>query len=87
MLINLNLKLLATALAPRILAVMPRNQERQLQRLLLIKPRIAVRRVVGVEILVVQALTTPRALCDRIARELEVHAAQEGAVLLVDLEG
>lgn len=73
-------------LAPRILAIMPRNQKGQLERLLLIQPGIAVGRVIGVQILIVQALAAARALGDRVARELEVHAAQEGAVLLVDLE-
>jgi hypothetical protein len=65
---------------------MPRNQKRQLQRLLLIKPGIAVRRVVVAQVLIIQALATPRALRDRVARELQVHAAQEGAVLLMDFE-
>ena len=73
-------------LIPCILAIMPRNQKRQLERLLLIQPGIAVGRVIGVQILIVQALAAARALGDRVARELEVHAAQEGAVLLVDLE-
>lgn len=65
---------------------MPRNQERQLQCLLLIKPGIAVGSVIQAQVLVIKPLASTSALCDRVASKLEMHAAQEGAVLLVNLQ-
>ena len=65
---------------------MPRNQKRQLERLLLIQPRVTVRSIIQAQILLLEPLTPANALRDRIARQLEVHAAQVGVVFLVDLE-
>jgi hypothetical protein len=62
------------------------HQECQLERLLLVQPRIAIRRVVQAQILIHQSLTPSGALCDRISSKLKMHTTQEGAVLLVDLE-
>ena len=65
---------------------MPCYKKRQLQRLLLVQPRIAVCRVVQAQILVHKALASACAFRDSVSGELQMHAAQERAVLLVDLE-
>lgn len=65
---------------------MSRNQERQLQRLLLVEPRVAVGGVVQAQVLVVKPLASTGTFCDRIARKLQVHAAQERTMLLVDFQ-
>lgn len=62
------------------------DQERQLQRLLLVEPGIAVCGIVQAKILVIQPLTSTSALCDRITGKFEVHTTQKRAVLLVDLQ-
>ena len=62
------------------------DEHRELERLLVVEPRID-RRLVGArEIRVGEAASTAGALGDVLARELDVHAAQERAVRLVDLE-
>jgi hypothetical protein len=70
-----------------ILAVVTCNQESQLQCLLLVESRIAVGGVVQAQVLIVEPLAATSTFSNRIASELEVHAAQERAVLLVDLQG
>ena len=65
---------------------MARNQERQLQRLLLVEPRIAVSGIVQTQVLIIKPLASTGTFCNRIACKLEVHTAQERAVLLVDLQ-
>lgn len=65
---------------------MSRHQKRQLQRLLLIQPRIAKRRIIQAQILIYQTLASARTLRHCIARELEMHTAEEGVVVLVDFE-
>lgn len=65
---------------------MARDQEGQLESLFLVQPRIAECGVVQTKILFPESFTAAGALGHRIARQLEMHAAQEGVVLLVDLE-
>jgi hypothetical protein len=65
---------------------MSRNQERQLQRLLLVQPRVAVRGVVQAQVFVYKTFTTSSTLCDRVSGKLKMHAAQVGIVLLMDFE-
>lgn len=64
---------------------MPSNQERQLQRLLLVQSRIAERRVVQAQVFFDQTFATADALRDSIARQLKMHASKERAMQLVDL--
>ncbi|RBQ74745.1 hypothetical protein VDGD_21377 [Verticillium dahliae] len=71
---------------PPLLAVVIRNQEGQLQRLLLVQSRVAEARVVGRQIVLVEVLAAAEALGHGVARELEMHAAEEAALLLVDLQ-
>lgn len=66
---------------------MSRNQERQLQGLLLIQPRVTVGSVVQAQVLVIKTLASSSALSNVVTSKLKMHAAQEGAVLLVDLQG
>jgi len=62
------------------------NQECELESLLLIEARVTVSRVIQAEILFDEALATAHAFGDGITRKLQVHATEEGTVLLVDLE-
>lgn len=62
------------------------NQERNLQRLLLIQPRIAVCRVIEAEIFFGKALASTNALRYRIPCQLQMHSPQKRAVLFVDPE-
>jgi len=66
---------------------MLRNQEGQLQRLLLIQPRIAEARIVCAEVIRIQRLAAAETLRDGLPRQLEVDAAKIRALLRVDLEG
>ena len=66
--------------------VMACYEEGQLQRLLLVQPRIAEGGVVQAQIVVDKPFASPRAFCDGIARELQMHATQERAVLFVNPE-
>lgn len=68
-----------------ICAVVSCNQERKLQRLLLVQPWVAERRVVQTQVLVYQTFTSSSAFRHSITRELKMHATEEGVVLLVDL--
>ena len=70
-----------------VFAVVARDQERQLQRLLLVESRIAVGSVVQAQVIIVKTLASASAFCDRVSSKLEMHATQEGTMLLVDLEG
>ena len=67
-------------------AVVPGDQESQLQRLLLVKSRITVRRVIQAQILVHKSFATAGTLCHRVTSKLEMHATQEGAMLFMNLE-
>lgn len=71
----------------RVLAVVARNQERQLQGLLLIEPRITVGGVIQAQVFIIKTLASTCTFCNRISCELEMHTTQEGAVLLVNLQG
>lgn len=65
---------------------MPSYKERQLQRLLLVESGIAVRRVVQAQILVDKSFASACTFRDGIAGKLKMHATQERAMLLVNLE-
>lgn len=69
-----------------LIPVVVRNQEGQLQRLLLVQPRVAEARVVGGQVVLVEADAAAHALCDGVAGQLEVDAAQVAALLLVDAQ-
>jgi hypothetical protein len=71
---------------PSIRAVVSCDQERKLQRLLLVQPWIAERCVVQTQVFVYQTFTPSSALRHGITRELKMHATKEGVVLLVNLE-
>lgn len=62
------------------------HQKGQLERLLLVQTRVTERRIVCRQVVFLQALTAAQTLGDRIARELEVHAAKIAALLLVDAQ-
>lgn len=70
-----------------LIEVVVRNEESHLEGLLLIEARVAVAGVVGGQVLLVEPLAAAHALGDGVAGELEVHAAQVAALLLVDGEG
>jgi hypothetical protein len=65
---------------------MPRNQKRQLKRLLLVQPRIAIRRVIQAEVFLFQSFTAAYAFGDCVAGEFEVNATKERSVFFVDFE-
>lgn len=56
-----------------------RDQEGQLERLLLVQSRVAERFVASPKILILKPFAATRTLCDRVSRQLQVHATQEGA--------
>lgn len=63
-----------------------RNEERQLQCLLLVQTRIAVGKVCLAQILVLQAFTSSSALCHSICCQLQMDAAQIRPALLMNAE-
>ena len=69
-----------------ILPIMPRYKECQLQRLLLVQSRIAIRRIIQAQILVFQPNASTGALGDSLACELQMHTAEVGVVCFVDAE-
>ena len=79
----MNLVLLVVSFLP----VVSSNQERQLERLLLIQSRIAEARIICAKILGRQSLAATHTFRDGVSRKLEMHAAEVGAVLVVDAEG
>lgn len=66
--------------------VMVGHQKRELESLLLVKPRVAEGRVIRRKVVLVEPLAAAQALGDGIARELEVDAAEVAALLLVDAQ-
>ena len=60
------------------------EQERELESLLLVEARVAVRGVVEAQVLFDGARASADALRNGLAGELEVHTAQVGAMLAVD---
>src|SRR5690349_4680559 len=71
---------------PPLAPVVIRNQESQLEGLLLIQPRVAEAGVVGRQVALGEVLAAAEALRDGVARELEVDAAEVAALLLVDAQ-
>ena len=69
-----------------IVPIVARNQECQLQRLLLIEPRVAVTRVVETQILFSELHTSAYTLGDSFTCKFEMHTSEEGLVVLVDLK-
>ena len=65
---------------------MTRNQESQLQSLLLVQPRITISRIVQTQIVLVEAFAATQALRYRIARKFQMNAAEGGTMLFVDFE-
>src|SRR5690606_12890585 len=64
----------------------PADQHRELHRLLVVQTRVDLRLVRAREVGFLEAARAADALRDVVARELEVHAAQVAALLLVDPE-
>ena len=63
--------------------IMSGDQKRQLQRLFLIQPRIAITGIICAQVLVPQPLAAPDTLRHRLPRQFQVHATQKPAVLFV----
>ena len=70
-----------------LLSVMPSNQKRQLERLLLVQAGVTEARVVRAEIFRRQSLAAAHTFCYRITGELEMNTPEVRAVLSVNAEG